>query len=82
MPRLPTIGSVKTKTRIIGTRRIETLFYWLTSLEESQGIFPHYVYITGKNIQTLGSHVDITDAKTHTVSTNGFILSYYLLNHQ
>jgi len=33
MTRLPRIGSDKTKTRIIGTRRIETLFYWLTALE-------------------------------------------------
>jgi hypothetical protein len=36
MPLLWRIASDKTKTRIIGTRRIETLFYLLTALEESQ----------------------------------------------
>jgi hypothetical protein len=74
MARLPRIGSDKTKTRIIGARRNETLFYWLTVLEESKRIFPHYFYITEQNNQTLGFLVDITNAKTHRVSSNGFIL--------
>ena len=80
MPHLLRIGSVKTKTRIIATGRIQILFYRLTALEEAQGNFPHYFYITEHN-QTLRFLVDITNVKKHIVSSNGIILSYWVFEN-